>query len=808
MGMKVALLAAACVCALLPEAVAAQQTTTSANAPQNADASNTLGEVIVTARKRQESILNVPVVETAIPQAQLERFQTVDLKDVATMVPGLALGDQVLSIGTQISLRGVGTSTLDAGVDQSVSLNLDGLQLSNGLAYSSGLFDIGQVEVLKGPQALFYGKNSPGGVVSLRTADPTNQVEVIGRYAHEFYANENRGELIVSGPVNDQLRLRLAAAYDKQDGDFTNDAIPDPGTGAKAPAFHDVFPDETYILRGTAIWRPRPFFDARLKANYTHDRVDGGPMEQLTSCPDGVGPVPGYGIPFEGGGEDCKKDHVIRVVDLDPAAFPGVYNNGTPFLDTDQKFGTLEMNFYLRPDVTLTSTTGYYNLTSTSMINGTETNYAGATLGAENNFYRHELTEELRANSDFSGPLNFSAGTFFLTGRVQNIINLMGNIDYGLPATLAHGQHNLEIDSQSVFGQLRYKIIPRVELAAGARYTHETRSDHPYNYDGNSLIPVNLAVPEIRSYDLSPEATLTWRPTDDVTLFGSVKKGFKSGSFTITTPVFNGSDNAFGDEKVKGGEVGAKARLLDRQIFMNIAFYDYRYTGLQVGANSVAQGGLPVETTVNAGSALVHGIDFDASYHPRQIARLELHTGVEANHARFQSLNNVPCYGGQTIAAGCNQLLNPATGLYTSQDLAGLPLIRAPDWQVNWGASYETPSFRNMSVIFASDTQYSSRYLTNLGNRPDYYQSSFFKTDASATLKGPGDHWELAVIGKNLADTLTSGTCTNLNHANGQILGGEITGGTGVGPAGTDELTCFVDRGREVWLRVTYKPFS
>ena len=245
------LLAAACAAALIPTAAAAQQ--------------STLEEVIVTARKRQESILNVPVVETAISAGQIQRFQIKDLKDVATKVPGLRFGDQVLTIGTQVSLRGVGTTTLDAGVDQSVSLNLDGLQLSNGLAYGAGMFDLGQIEVLKGPQALFYGKNSPGGVIAMRTADPTDKFEVIARAAHEFEAIENRGELIISGPVNDQLRLRLSTMYDQQQGYFFNEAIPLAGTGAAAPATSRDFPTKSYIIRGTAIWKPIDAFDARLK---------------------------------------------------------------------------------------------------------------------------------------------------------------------------------------------------------------------------------------------------------------------------------------------------------------------------------------------------------------------------------------------------------------------------------------------------------------------------------------------------------------------------------------------------------------
>src|SRR4030095_12442297 len=103
-------------------------------------------------------------------------------------------------------------------------------------------------------------------------------------------------------------------------------------------------------------------------------------------------------------------------------------------------------------------------------------------------------------------------------------------------------------------------------------------------------------------------------PSDDLTLFAAYKRGFKSGSFSIAVPAAPGADNSFGDEKVKGFEVGLKSRLLDRSLLVNIAAYNYRYAGLQVGAIEPAVGGVPVVRTVNAGSARAYGIDFDATY--------------------------------------------------------------------------------------------------------------------------------------------------------------------------------------------------
>src|SRR5690606_10265777 len=123
-----------------------------------------------------------------------------------------------------VSIRGIGTTSLDPGIDQSVSLNIDGMQFTQGSAYSIGMFDMAQVEVLKGPQALFFGKNSPGGVVSIRTADPGDELEVMGSVGYEVKARTMRTEAVLSGPITDSLGLRLAGAYSSTDGYFKNNA--------------------------------------------------------------------------------------------------------------------------------------------------------------------------------------------------------------------------------------------------------------------------------------------------------------------------------------------------------------------------------------------------------------------------------------------------------------------------------------------------------------------------------------------------------------------------------------------------------
>lgn len=765
-----------------------------------------LEEVIVTARKREESILQVPVVATALGQAQLSQFATGDLYAVANQVPGLLFGSGTGSFGAQVSLRGVGTATLNATIDQSVSLNIDGMQMTQGMAYKAGMFDMEQVEVLRGPQALFYGKSSPGGVIAIHTADPSDRFEISATGGYESEAEKKRTELILSGAVTETLGFRLAAAYMDSEGFFRNEAVAAPGFGGRNPRYRNFAPLEETIVRGTVVWEPTDRFTAKLKANYVHSDVqgDGGGL-QFFSCPEGTSSP--AGVPFLAG-ENCKVDEVLRIVDLDPAAFPRIRNGGTPFSDTEQQFGTLELNYDLTDALALTSVTGYAEIQQSVMINGTMGTSAASGVVADTDFTRRDFTQEIRLLSDFAdSPLNFTVGAFYQDGYMRNNNNLLGNTALRLPAQLNLGYHIIDINAESVFAQLMWDITDELEVAAGARWTKEERDHQQINTITGTPVRTPLVNDNLESDNVSPEVTVTYTPTDDVTLFASFKQAFKSGSFDSVTIKAAGNDLSFGDEEVRGYEGGIKTRLFDRTLHLNFAGYSYHYRDLQVGTNETQNGQIAIRT-VNAATANVYGVDMDAIYELPAVQGLTLSAGLNYNHARYGDFNAAPCFGGQTIAAGCDRRVVSGTGLVPAQDLSGRELMRAPEWSANFGFDYEIPVGTNMTLALGANTLYSDRYFTNLLLRSDMVQDWFFKTSASVALRGAHDAWEVALIGNNLGNELVSGNCVNANFQNGVVLGGQITGGVTSGAAGVDELGCNVEPGREVWIRLTVKPLA
>jgi iron complex outermembrane receptor protein len=521
----------------------------------------------------------------------------------------------------------------------------------------------------------------------------------------------------------------------------------------------------------------------------------------------------------------------MRVVSLDPADFPAALNNGVPFLETHQAYGTLDLNYRPVDTLTLTSTTGYYNLSSQSLVNPYQTAYAAPWLGVNNHFHRREFTEEVRANSDFKGPVNFTLGALYEDGELDDNVTVFGNYAAQPPTypfalgcavlpncILQNGDTPVDIKTYSVFGQARWNIMERLELAGGLRYTDEKRVERPV--DLLTGLPTVVPTPELHTRRPSPEVTLTYRPTDDLTIFGAWKRGFKSGSFSVATPAVTGVDNSFNDEKVNGGELGLKSRLLDRQLSVNLAGYYYDYNGLQVGVISPPQNGVPVIQTVNAATARTYGIDLDASFRPAVLAGWGFNAALNWNHGRYGKFNNAPCWGGQLVSEGCNQSYNPLggpvnpatgnpTGAYTAQDLSGTPLIRAPQWQATLGFQYEMRLASDYGLVFTNSNELSSRYVTYLAvNRPnnDNYQDAFVKVDLGVTLRGPKDFWEVAVIGKNVNDKLTSGNCVS-----SPLETEVVPNPSGLpfrSPLGIDPAGCFVDPGREVWLRLTVRPFA
>jgi iron complex outermembrane receptor protein len=169
--------------------------------------------VTVTARKQAESLQTVPVTVTAVGSQAIERFNYDKVADIVSRIPTLNVQVGGSGSGGQLSLRGIGSSNISAAFDSAVAFDFDGVQVATMRIVQSAFFDMQQIEVLKGPQSLFFGKSASGGVISLKSKGATEELEFGGKLSYEIEERGLTTEAYVSGPLSDKAGFRLAARY-------------------------------------------------------------------------------------------------------------------------------------------------------------------------------------------------------------------------------------------------------------------------------------------------------------------------------------------------------------------------------------------------------------------------------------------------------------------------------------------------------------------------------------------------------------------------------------------------------------------
>ncbi len=360
--------------------------------------------IIVTARRREETLLDVPVAISAVGSEQLERYAATDLQKIGQLVPQVILAKTGGGgAGASFTIRGLGSSALDAGIDQTVSLNIDGLQISRGRLVAQSFFDVEQVEVLKGPQALFFGKNSPGGVVSVRTKGASSKLEGYVRAGYEFKADERIIEGAISGPITDTLGFRIAARGSKMDGYIRNNAgpitLPSDPTHPSIGAANGRDPGTREILgRITLEWNPSNDFDATLKVFGDKLRDHGETSGTELLCDGGSRTLDLLGGVFVADPySDCELNGERTLGAFNPeigAAYPGS-NGGVPETRYESLLTSLTMN-YRAGGLNFTSVTGFWTYTNDGFDNFAFD--STPTVAGANKDHSEAFTQELRVN--------------------------------------------------------------------------------------------------------------------------------------------------------------------------------------------------------------------------------------------------------------------------------------------------------------------------------------------------------------------------------------------------------------------------
>lgn len=779
-------------------------------------------EIIVSARRRDETLISVPVVVTAVSSETLERRGVVNLDGLARLVPQLLIAPQGGSVqGGNISIRGIAGPDSNPFGDQAVSFTVDGVQIAKATVRRMTDFDTAQVEVLKGPQALFFGKNSMAGIVNIRTADPGDSLEVGGKVGYEFEAREIRTEAYISAPLTDSLGLRVAGQFLDMQG-YLIDQTP-----TNSVYYNDARNPQadSFGIRGTLKFDPSSNFDAKLKVTYGKANQNGpAAATAFINCPFGARQF--SFIPVVGDNSQCNPGKFNVNAGYGPVVskIPGTLNffrpDGKNFSPQKQLLSGLVMNFRPSEKLTITSATGFYKV-DLDQCQNYENSFA-VILPSCNTYHNKEFSQELNFVTDLGGAIDFSGGLYFAdtkatTGSLTYLFG--GQFDllfpgYGGPNSPAQVNNYIltqKGSAYSAFLSASFKPTEQLEISAGGRYSYEKKRLTDVRTGGGIAEVFNPAIFKsvldastvlttslnANGYsltkdndswdDFSPEATITYRPDENLTVFGSYKHGFLSGGFNSSSVNLSlpNLDLSYKPQTISGFEAGVKARVADGALLLNAAAYTYTIKDLQV-INFVNA----TSTIRNAAEAKVKGFEVDFNYRT-PMDGLSIFGAAAYNKAEYGSFPGAPCYNGQTPAQGCTII-----GGNPTQNLAGAPVARSPEWNLSGGFDFETPIGTDLKLGLTGGVIHSSSYLTDTSGSPFGRQPAYTLLDGSIRLGAENDRWQLALIGRNLTNKFYFVASSDA----------PFTGsGTGTAAGVLGDRFASLSRGREIMVQATFK---
>lgn len=779
-----------------------------------------LDEIIVTARKREESVQDVPVAVTALSEEFIEKRDITSIEKIAAVAPQFNVGRASNGSGAQLTLRGVGSSSTSIGIEQSVAVVVDGAYYGQGRIINEGFFDLGRVEVLKGPQALFFGKNATAGVLSITTKDPGVNPEFKLNAGYEFQAEEYRFEAAGSVPLGDWAGIRLAGRYrNQQGGYYTNIADPftyttsdiadlnaggngNPRSFTAPPAPREQPQEEEVLTRATLLVEPTDALTVTLKGSYNWSTANNNSWNYVPyACglPSGLS---------QQTGRPCVRDFNTFQNSLPPeigSTIPFGRDDGSVYNRYESAAGTLNA-VYDTDYLQITSVTNYQWVNNKWVCACDFQSTPTSVWASENSTWR-AFSQELRLLSQFDGPLNFMIGGLYQNTerdfQQQAVQANLYNSAAPDPSQVYLGNQKISStdgETFAIFGQLVFNITPELELAGGARYTDETKDSfftQPYVNPGLVGIfrpesdPLGFIEANQKFDDLSPEATLTWKPNPDLLIYGAYKTAYKSGGFSNGGINSQFSQDPLGDltfdpETAEGFEVGIKSTILQNQMRLNVIAFTFDYNDLQV---DFFNSPIFAFQTLTADSR-TRGVEVEFEFAPLAVDGLNFYGSINYTQSEYTDFANAPCYAGQTVAEGCIQI----SPIAARQDLTGAPTSVAPDWTGNLGMAYTTDIGRDYTLGLNVDARYSDGYIASGFGNPLSFQSSYVTLDAGLRFGAAESLWEIGVIGKNL---------TNKFYVTG-VVDGPFTGsGTGTANGVKADQLGFGNVPRTVLVEVT-----
>ena len=640
--------------------------------------SGSLEEIVVTARKQEESLLDLPLSVTAVTGESMQEQMISDFNEAAL---GMANVNFAVRIGAAVpTIRGVGFSILNSGTTTNVAMHINGVYIGRPQAVASSFFDVERLEVVRGPQGTLYGRNATGGAVNIISRTPTEEgsgyVNVsLGNYNAVTFEGALSGTL-----VENRLLGRIALRTDRHDGWATNLHT---GNDVDAQDLQSVRGSLRYLLSDA--WT----IDWNMEIYQQNDSMFGMKLNGQTNPQFPLGGVLLGGDPFPIGSRDVNTERdILNKRDIRGNDITATWMGGD----------------YMFKSITAARDT---KVNVESDIDGTNiVVFSGPNRKEEARQYSQELQF-----SYSSKRLNWLAGAFWFyeTNDVRNVARdgyslPNGSVPFypragGEAILFFQNGATVKTTSYAAFAEATYKLTDQWSTTLGLRYTYEEVEIE----DEFSPLPTSLrdcsALDCALDFDnFSPRLIVKYTPNDHWMLFSSVSDGFKSGGFSLgaRTPAFN-------EETIRSVEIGGKASLLDGRLQMSLTGFDYSYGDLQVTKVLDA-----IALTENAANASITG--FEAEIKALLTDKLQLDIAFGMLDAQFED------YESQ----------NPSFPGTPPSDLAGNQLPLAPDLSLTVAAEYGWDVSNARLTLRGEMTHSDAYYMTAFNEKPDFQDAYEF----------------------------------------------------------------------------------
>ena len=693
----------------------AQTSDSAAAAPADDEAG-----IVVTARRREENLIDVPIAITAISGDQLANRGAGDITALAETVPNVTLeASRATNSTLSAFIRGVGQQDPVSGFEQGVGIYLNDVYLNRPQAAVLDIYDVQRIEVLRGPQGTLYGRNTVGGAVKYVTRRLDDVAHLSARATYGSY-NQADGVITASVPIGASKVIRIGGSLAR----LTRD-----GFGKNLTTGLDNYDKDIWAGRGTIEIHGTGIF-ARLTGDYTHD----------TSNPRGGHRfIPGLvsGAPVLANVYDTRGGLNFPVQNVTAWG-------SSLFLEAEPTEG-----------LTFRSISSYRKDDSATPIDFDA--LPAVDVDVPGYYFNRQFSQEVQMLID-KGRFNGLIGAYYLNASAltQFDVRLFTTIN-GLTG---YTDANVDTETMAAFADFTFDLTDQFSLSVGGRYTWDERSAKilRQNYLGGGSptfggagVPFGAPGTNFRGKEaftkFTPRASLSFKPNRDTTLYASFSQGFKGGGFDPRGAGANAPDLnndgiksdaeiaqflSFRPEQVNSYEVGYKAALFDRRFTIALAAFRMDYTDVQIpGSVACTIGGLPSFCGVvsNAGKARLQGFEAEGKL---RLGALTLNGSLGYIDAKY--LSYIANIGGvPTQVAAFRHVQN------------------TPAWTGAASASYAIDLGEGRVDLGAGMSFKSKTFQFEIAN-PYLDQPAYQLVDASIVYHAAGNRWSLGVFGKNLTD--------------------------------------------------------